>query len=151
MLHFTTKPSMHKYTLADSSRGFVKPLVLVVEDQEINADLLRQLLHKLGICCAWARNGAEAIEMFLEASPGTFQAILMDIQMPVMDGLEATRIIREEERAANRHTAVIALTAHALVEQRTHLLSSGFDGYVAKPLDIAELHTEMKRVLELPP
>ena len=61
MLHFPTKNSQPKFSVTDRSRGFVKPLVLVVEDQEINADLLRQLLHKVGICCAWARNGAEAV------------------------------------------------------------------------------------------
>ncbi len=122
--------------------------ILLVDDSRTSQIMAANLLRHFGHRVQTAEDGADALKQWRK---GVFDIILMDIQMPVMDGLEATRIIREEERAANRHTAVIALTAHALVEQRTHLLSSGFDGYVAKPLDIAELHTEMKRVLELPP
>jgi len=118
--------------------------ILLVDDSQTSqimaANLLRHFDHRVET----AENGADALEQWRKDS---FDIILMDIQMPVMDGLEAMRIIREEERTTNRHTAIIALTAHALVEQRNHLLSSGFDGYVSKPLDIAVLHTEMKRVL----
>jgi CheY-like chemotaxis protein len=145
VLHFTTKPSMHKYTLADSSRGFVKPLVLVVEDQEINADLLRQLLHKLGICCAWARNGAEAIEMFLEASPGTFQAILMDIQMPVMDGIAATRVIRGLPRFDAATVPIIATTALKGREEKEKFYQAGMNGYMGKPYSHEKLIEVLQR------
>ena len=103
------------------------------------------LLRHFGHTVQTAENGVEALEQWHQ---GSFNLILMDVQMPVMDGEEATRVIRKEENEIKKHTAIIALTAHALVEQRNHLLSSGFDGYVAKPLDIAALHAEMKRVVE---
>ena len=136
MLHFPTKNSQPKFSVTDRSRGFVKPLVLVVEDQEINADLLRQLLHKVGICCAWARNGAEAVEMFLEASPGTFQAILMDIQMPVMNGYDASKAIRAMNRPDARKIPIIAMTADAFSAAIEHSRYVGMTDYLTKPLDI---------------
>ena len=139
MLHFPTKNSQPKFSVTDRSRGFVKPLVLVVEDQEINADLLRQLLHKVGICCAWARNGAEAVEMFLEASPGTFQAILMDIQMPVMDGYEAVREIRSSGRADAQSIPIIALTANAFLEDAERVKKEGMNEHLPKPLDVGKM------------
>ncbi|MCE1227228.1 MAG: ATP-binding protein [Geobacteraceae bacterium] len=123
-----------------------KPLtILLVDDSQTSRIMASSLLRHFGHRVQTAENGAEALELWRK---GPFDIILMDIQMPVMDGLEATRIIREEEHTTNRHTAIIALTAHALVEQRRHLLASGFDGYVSKPLDVTALNTEMKRVLE---
>ncbi|SKA23974.1 PAS domain S-box-containing protein [Trichlorobacter thiogenes] len=119
--------------------------ILLVDDSQTSRIMASSLLRHFGHRVQTAENGAEALEQWRK---GPFDIILMDIQMPVMDGVEATQIIREEERATRRHTAIIALTAHALVEQRNHLLSSGFDGYVSKPLDIAALHTEMRRVVE---
>ena len=143
MLHFPTKQSLQKFSLADSSRGFVKPLVLVVEDQEINADLLRELLHKVGICCAWARNGAEAVEMFLEASPGTFQAILMDIKMPVMNGLEATKIIRE----SNTEIPIIMQTAYAFSSDKENAMNAGATEVLVKPITLSILRTTLSKYL----
>jgi CheY-like chemotaxis protein len=70
----------------------------------------------------------------------------MDIQMPVMDGIETTQVIREYEKKNGGHIPVIALTAHAMQEQREHLLVSGFDGYVSKPVELTALNAEMKRV-----
>ena len=67
--------------------------------------------------------------------------------MPVMDGMETTRLIREHEKKNGSHVPIIALTAHALKETREHMLSSGFDGYVSKPVDLGALHVEMKRVV----
>ncbi|MDK9718939.1 MAG: ATP-binding protein, partial [Trichlorobacter sp.] len=119
--------------------------ILLVDDSQTSQIMAASLLRHFGHRVQTAGNGADALELWHK---GRFDIILMDIQMPVMDGIEATRIIREEERTTKHHTAIIALTAHALVEQRNHLLSSGFDGYVSKPLDIVVLHTEMKRVVE---
>ena len=145
MLHFPSKQSVHKFTLADSSRGFIKPLFLVVEDQKINADLLCQLLHKLGICCAWARNGSEAIEMFLEASPGTFQAILMDIQMPVMDGIAATKAIRGLPRFDAATVPIIATTALKGREEKEKFYQAGMNGYMGKPYSHEKLIEVLQR------
>ena len=126
-------------------RAVVKPLVLVVEDQEVNADILRQLLHKIGICCAWARNGAEAVEMFLEASPGTFQAILMDIQMPNMDGYEATKAIRSSGHPDAKNIAIIALSANAFNEDVAKSISNGMNDHVAKPIEMESLAAALNR------
>ena len=71
----------------------------------------------------------------------------MDIQMPVMDGMETTRVIREREKKSGEHLPIIALTAHALRETREHMLSAGFDGYVSKPIDLKLLHEELRLVL----
>jgi CheY-like chemotaxis protein/anti-sigma regulatory factor (Ser/Thr protein kinase) len=119
--------------------------ILLVDDSQTSQIMTAKLLRHFGHRVQTAENGAEALEQWRKAQ---FDLVLMDVQMPVMDGLEATRIIREEERLTSRHTSIIALTAHALVEQRRHLLSSGFDGYVSKPLDVTALNIEMKRVLE---
>ncbi len=145
-------PERHQEPQQQSDAPFTwegAPLtILLADDNQTSLIMTAKLLRHFGHRVYTAENGAEALEQWRKAR---FNLVLMDVQMPVMDGLEATRIIREEERAANRHTSIIALTAHALVEQRRQLLSSGFDGYVSKPLDIAALHTEMKRVLELIP
>ena len=122
--------------------------ILLVDDNQTSQTMASSLLRHFGHRVQTAGNGAEALQQWHK---DLFDIILMDIQMPVMDGLEATRLIREEESTTNHHTAVIALTAHALVEQRNHLLSCGFDGYVSKPLDITALHAEMKRVLSRKP
>jgi PAS domain S-box-containing protein len=119
--------------------------ILLVDDNRTSRIMAANLLRHFGHTVQTAENGVEALEQWHQ---GSFNLILMDVQMPVMDGEEATRVIRKEENEIKKHTAIIALTAHALVEQRNHLLSSGFDGYVAKPLDIAALHAEMKRVVE---
>ena len=145
MLHFPTKNSQPKFSVTDRSRGFVKPLVLVVEDQEINADLLRQLLHKVGICCAWARNGAEAVEMFLEARPGPFQAILMDIQMPVMDGIAATRVIRGLPRFDAALVPIIATTALHGQEEKKKFYQAGMNGYMGKPYSHEKLIAALQK------
>lgn len=74
--------------------------------------------------------------------------VLMDIQMPVMDGLKALAAIRAAEDGTRRHTPIVALTAHAIVGDQERLLNAGFDGYLAKPLQVANLFEEMARVLE---
>ena len=134
-----------RLSVPNFSRAVVKPLVLVVEDQEVNADILRQLLHKIGICCAWARNGAEAVEMFLEASPGTFQAILMDIQMPVMDGIAATRLIRGLPRFDAPTVPIIATTALHGQEEREKFFQAGMNGYMGKPYNHEKLIAILQR------
>ena len=112
--------------------------VLVAEDNEINALLTRSLLVRLGHRPVVAANGAMAVESWIAAeSAGTpYDAILMDVQMPEVDGIEATRRIRMREAGrCGRRTPVLALTANTLVEDRYACFEAGMDGYLIKPLD----------------
>ncbi|MDR3581203.1 MAG: PAS domain S-box protein [Oryzomonas sp.] len=119
--------------------------ILLVDDQEISRLFTVRILQKMGHTLNAAQNGREAVEKW---ENGAFDIILMDVQMPVMDGVEATRIIRWCEAATGGHTPIIALTAHALKEDKDRLLGQGFDGYVSKPLEIKVLNSEMKRCME---
>jgi signal transduction histidine kinase/DNA-binding response OmpR family regulator len=117
----------------DSSRG---KRVLLVEDGVVNQQVAKSLLRRHGDEVVLARNGLEAIA---EYEARHFDLILMDVQMPGMDGLEATRMIRERERATGRHTPIVALTASAMEGDRDRCLAAGMDGYLAKPVDPATL------------
>jgi PAS domain S-box-containing protein len=120
--------------------------VLLVEDQEINRRYAMEILRRRGYLMEAAKDGVEAIKAW---ERGGVDLILMDVQMPVMDGIETTRAIRQRELEADAqsHVPIIALTAHALREDRANLLSLGFDGYVSKPIDIEMLTAEITRCL----
>ncbi|MDH5232356.1 MAG: response regulator [Gammaproteobacteria bacterium] len=102
--------------------------ILVVDDNEQNRYLATYLLEHAGETCDQAVNGEQAVE---QAQQNSYGLILMDVQMPIMDGIEAARIIREQGLCAK----IIALTAKAMRGDEEKLLASGFDGYVAKPID----------------
>jgi CheY-like chemotaxis protein len=110
--------------------------ILVAEDTEISSRFMKSVLGKMGHNVLCVENGAEAIEA---NNKQHFDCILMDIRMPVMDGEEALFRIRHAEQISGRHVPVIALTAHALIHERNHFISAGFDGYLAKPLMIDDL------------
>jgi CheY-like chemotaxis protein len=111
--------------------------ILVAEDNEINALLARALLVRLGHQPTVAVNGAAAVESyFATASAGApYDLVLMDVHMPDLDGLEATRQIRAAEAAGTRRTPIVALTANAYGEDREACLAAGMDGFLVKPLD----------------
>lgn len=113
--------------------------VLVAEDNETNAIIDRALLGSLGIEVEVVPDGKEALECFSATEPGTFDAILMDMQMPVMDGCEATRRIRALERADASLIPIIALTASAFEDDQDRARRAGMDGLVTKPIDVAAL------------
>jgi PAS domain S-box-containing protein len=118
--------------------------ILYVEDDEVNILLGTSILKKLGHEVTVAENGRECLEALEQ---GKFDIILMDVQMPVMNGEEALLEIRRQENDTHLHQPVIAMTAHSLRGEKEHFLDNGFDGYVSKPLGIGELIDEMKRVL----
>jgi PAS domain S-box-containing protein len=118
--------------------------ILYAEDDEVNILLGTSILKKLGHEVAVAENGRECLEALEQ---GKFDIILMDVQMPVMNGEDALLEIRRQEKETHLHQKVIALTAHSLRGEKEHFLDNGFDGYVSKPLGIGELIDEMKRVL----
>jgi len=125
-----------------------RPLsVLVAEDNRVNQKVVTHLLEKQGHRVTIASNGREALEKLL---PGGFDAILMDVQMPEMNGLEAARAIRRAERDSGRHIPILAMTAHAMKGDRERCLASGMDGYVSKPIRSQELLDALQRVISVP-
>ncbi|QBK03649.1 sensor histidine kinase [Hylemonella gracilis] len=112
--------------------------VLLAEDNEINQEIMVQLLRHAGHATTVAHNGEEAVRLATQADP-PYDLIFMDMQMPVMDGLQATRHIREHERSGGQRTRIIALTANVLPEDRARCLAAGMDGHLGKPIDPREL------------
>ncbi|MBY0230166.1 MAG: response regulator, partial [Gemmataceae bacterium] len=117
--------------------------VLLAEDNAVNQKLAVRLLEKRGHAVKVVGNGREAVAA-LQAEP--FDVVLMDVQMPEMDGLEATRLVRERERGSGDRVPIIALTAHAMKGDREHCLSVGMDGYLSKPLQPGELFDLVERL-----
>jgi PAS domain S-box-containing protein len=120
------------------------PRILVVDDKETNRDVLRVLLSMIGFTVRVAVNGKEGVEIFNEWHP---HAILMDQRMPVMDGIEATKIIKDT--LEGKATPIIMITASAMEESRQDALNDGADGFVRKPYKESELLDELGRVLKL--
>ncbi len=109
---------------------------LAAEDNEINAEILSEILEIEGASCEIAANGQLAVERFARAAEGEFDAILMDVQMPVMNGYEATRAIRALDRSDAALIPIIAMTADAFTEDQKAALDAGMNAHVAKPLDV---------------
>lgn len=115
-----------------------KPLrILLVEDNRINRQVAETMLKRMGHVITSAVDGREALSVLEEQE---FDLILMDVEMPEMDGIEATKIIREKEKGAKRRTPIIALTAHAMAGHKEAFLASGMDGYIAKPIKYKTLY-----------
>ena len=112
---------------------------LAAEDNEINAEILTELLEIEDASCEIAVNGLLAVERFRRSAPGEFDAILMDVQMPVMNGHEAARAIRAMERADAAVIPIIAMTANAFAEDEKAALDAGMNAHVAKPLNMEQL------------
>ena len=122
--------------------------ILLVEDNELNQEIARTLLEEAGLIISTADNGAEAVEAIQTAEAGAYDLVLMDIQMPVMDGYTATRTIRALEEEAKAQIPIVAMTANAFEEDRQRAIDAGMDGYVPKPIDMPRLMETMKIVLE---
>jgi len=123
--------------------------VLAAEDNETNQIVLRTLLGQAGIALTVVSNGAEAVAAW---KTGGFDLVLMDVQMPVMDGLDAVRAIRAEERRTGRErTPVVALTGNAMTHQAQEVLDAGMDAHLGKPIDVGILFTTMAAVVEAAP
>ena len=121
--------------------------VLVAEDNRVNQRVVTRLLEKQGHHVTLAENGREALEKLLL---GGFDAILMDVQMPEMNGLEAAQAIRRAERGSGRHIPILAMTAHAMKGDRERCLASGMDGYVSKPIRSRELLDALQGLISVP-
>ena len=120
---------------------------LCAEDNELNAEILKELLEMYGASCDIYSNGAEIVEAFQSVQPGMYDAILMDVQMPKMNGLEATKAIRNGKNPLGKTIPIIAMTANAFSEDVQHCIGAGMDAHVAKPLDIAMLEKTLRALV----
>ena len=121
--------------------------LLLAEDNAINMEIASELLREQGVAVTQAWNGAEAVARFREAAPFTYDAVLMDMQMPVMDGCEAARKIRELERADAGTTPIIAVTANAFAEDVAATAAAGMNAHISKPIDFTALRQALERLL----
>ena len=128
---------------ADSIQGM---RVLLAEDNRVNQVVTSRLLEKQGLTVLVANNGREAIDTL---SRETVDLILMDVEMPEMDGFEATRRLREKEKQSGEHIPVLAMTAHSAPSYREKCLSSGMDGYLSKPVQSSQLYDAIKGLLAI--
>lgn len=119
--------------------------ILLAEDNKVNAEFIIKVLGRTGHTVIAVENGLQAVE---QTARTPFDCVLMDIQMPVMDGDEAAQQIRKQEHGTGKHMPIIALTAHAMSDERARLLDHGFDAHIPKPVDISMLISEIKRLTQ---
>ena len=120
---------------------------LIVEDNDINAEIISEILLQYHAHIMVQKDGAQAVQAFQEAEPGTFDAILMDIQMPVLNGYEATRRIRALPHPNAKRIPIIAMTANAFHEDVQAALDAGMNAHIAKPVDVGLLIRTLQTVL----
>jgi CheY-like chemotaxis protein len=120
--------------------------ILLVEDNQVNRIIATKLLEKRGHAVIAVENGALAVDI-LNREP--FDCVLMDVSMPVMDGLTATAQIRSREGASGAHVPIVAVTAHAMAEDRTRCLAAGMDAHIPKPIRSADLFDTIQRLCAL--
>lgn len=126
---------------------FGEKQILLVEDNELNREIAMEIIGSTGVAIETAEDGKEAVDMVQSRPEGYYDLVFMDIQMPVMDGYEATRAIRSLEKNRNRRVPIIAMTANAFIEDIQKSKDSGMDGHLAKPLDIKQLMETLKQWL----
>ena len=121
--------------------------LLLVEDNEINREIAGMVLSEKGFQLEEAVDGREAVEKVAASDPGYYDVVLMDIQMPVMDGYEAARAIRALEDPVLSRIPIIAMTANAFAEDIKAARDAGMDGHIAKPLDVAKMMETLREIL----
>jgi len=132
---------------AEKAPEFSDKRVLVAEDNELNWEIASELLHDLGLELEWAENGEVCAEMFRNSDVGYYDAILMDIRMPIMNGYEAADAIRAMERP-DAGLPIIAMTADAYSDDIQRCLSHGMNAHIAKPIDIGEVARVLKKYMK---
>ena len=142
----TAAPLITRYSMANPQNAAASLRVLVAEDNAVNQKLVARLLEKRGHCVKVVANGREALGALEQ---GTYDLVLMDMQMPEMDGFEATAELRKREKQTGLHTPIVALTAHAMKGDRERCLAAGMDGYLSKPICAQELYELLENYIAL--
>ncbi len=122
--------------------------ILLVEDNELNSEIAKELLEEAGLIVDAACDGEQALELLDASSPGQYHLVLMDIQMPVMDGLTAARQLRQSPRPDLREIPIIAMTANAFREDRDAAIAAGMNDHLAKPLDLTKVADVLERYMK---
>ena len=133
--------------LPEEDADFKDRHILLVEDNELNREIAQEILREYGFRVDTAENGAVAVEKVRTAAPGSYDLVLMDVQMPVMDGYTATRQIRALEDPALAGIPILAMTANAFDEDRRNAMESGMNGFLSKPIVIGDLVQELHKIL----
>ena len=133
--------------LPEKNADFKGKQILLVEDNELNREIAQEILREYGFLVDTAENGAVAVEKVSTAAPGSYDLVLMDVQMPIMDGYTATRKIRALDDPARATLPIIAMTANAFDEDRRNALESGMNGFLSKPIVIGDLVQELHKIL----
>ena len=120
----------------------------MVDDIEPNRLVLVKILSSLGAVCETACNGQEALELFTGSAPGAIDLILMDVQMPVLDGYAATKAIRSSGHPSAKTLPIIAMTANAFVDDIREAIESGMDAHIAKPIQLDKLKDTIEQVFD---
>ena len=133
--------------LPEKNADFKGKHILLVEDNELNREIAQEILREYGFLVDSAENGAVAVEKVSTAAPGSYDLVLMDVQMPIMDGYTATRKIRALDDPARAKLPILAMTANAFDEDRRNALESGMNGFLSKPIVINDLVQELRKIL----
>ena len=133
--------------LPEENAGFKGRHILLVEDNELNREIAQEILCEYGFRVDTAENGAVAVEKVRTAAPDSYDLVLMDVQMPVMDGYTATRQIRALDDPALAKIPILAMTANAFDEDRRRAMESGMTGFLSKPIVIGDLVQELRKIL----
>ena len=133
--------------LPEKNADFKGKHILLVEDNELNREIAQEILREYGFLVDSAENGAVAVEKVSTAAPGSYDLVLMDVQMPIMDGYTATRKIRALDDPARAKLPILAMTANAFDEDRRNALESGMNGFLSKPIVIGDLVQELRKIL----
>ncbi|MEW6139316.1 MAG: PAS domain S-box protein [Thermodesulfobacteriota bacterium] len=136
----SSRPAARK-SIPESKRSL---RILLAEDNLVNQKLATKILQKMGHIVTVVEDGKKAVETL---GQGTFDLVMMDVQMPVMNGFEATQMIRAQEKHSGKHIPIVAMTAHAMKGDRERCLEAGMDGYVSKPIDLQDLYDAIEGLI----
>ena len=121
--------------------------ILLVEDNELNQEIATAILSEAGFQVETAEDGRQAVDLVSQSQPDWYQLVLMDVQMPVMNGYEATRCIRQLENRQLADIPILAMTANAFEEDKQEALRSGMNGHISKPINIEKLLETLNEML----
>jgi len=144
----TIKDKKEQVEKEKNNVDFTGKCVLLVEDDEINTEIAVVILEEMGFKVDTAENGREAVDKYTEKPSGYYDAVFMDIRMPVMNGLEATKHIRTAEKADARTIPIIAMTANAFDEDQKRSIESGMNCHITKPIDVVHLRTMLNQIFK---